>query len=147
MESVYGNGNAELLNFVYQNSQMGVNTTRQLLGIANDVDLMKHLVRESREYEKFNDKARNLLNEKGFDEQGICALDKVKTYLMVNLQTLTDKSASHISEMLILGSNMGIVDAVKNLRKYNEAEPKIKCLMEDLRKMEEDNVQLLLEFV
>jgi len=37
------NGNAELLNFVYQNSQMGVDTIKQLIGIAEDNEFKKHL--------------------------------------------------------------------------------------------------------
>lgn len=32
------NGNAELLNFVYQNSQMGVHTLEQLIRIVEDDD-------------------------------------------------------------------------------------------------------------
>ena len=35
---------------------------------------------------------------------------------MINIQTLTDKSASHISEMLIIGSNMGIINALNLLK-------------------------------
>jgi hypothetical protein len=33
------NGNAELLNFIYQNSQMGVETIKQLLDTAEDEEL------------------------------------------------------------------------------------------------------------
>ena len=66
---------------------------------------------------------------------------------MINLQTLTDKSASHIAEMLIIGSNMGIINAVKNLKKYKNAEPSIIDLMNRLLKFEEDNVQQLKEFL
>ena len=32
-------GDAELLNFIYQNSQMGVDTIRQLIGVVEDKDL------------------------------------------------------------------------------------------------------------
>jgi hypothetical protein len=74
-------------------------------------------------------------------------LDKIKTYLMINMQTMTDKTPSHISEMLIIGSNMGIIDAIKNLKKYKDAEPSIVKLMEKLLKFEEDNVQQLKQFL
>ena len=47
---------------------------------------------------------------------------------MVNIQTLTDKSSSHIAEMLMVGSNMGIINAIKNLKKYSDAEQSIKAL-------------------
>ncbi|TAH74723.1 MAG: hypothetical protein EWM47_01905 [Anaerolineaceae bacterium] len=141
------NGNAELLNFIYQNSQMGVDTLKQLIGIAEDDDFKSHLESQYNEYNEIHTAAKKLLNDNGYDEKGISALDKIRTYLMINIQTLTDKTASHISEMLIIGSNMGIINAVKNLRKYKNAESDILSLMERLLKFEEDNVQQLKKFL
>ena len=141
------NGNAELLNFIYQNSQMGVDTLNQLIDIVEDDNFKKHLGTQYKEYREIHKAAREALNENGYDEQGIGALEKIRTYLMINLQTLTDKSASHIAEMLIIGSNMGIINAVKNLKKYKNAEPSIIDLMNRLLKFEEDNVQQLKEFL
>ena len=141
------NGNAELLNFIYQNSQMGVDTIRQLIGIAEEDTFTKHLEEQQREYEAIHSEAREKLNQNGFDEKGIGAFEKVRTYLMINMQTLTDKSSSHIAEMLIVGSNMGIIDAIKNIKKYSDAEPDIITLMERLLRFEENNVQRLKEFL
>lgn len=141
------NGNAELLNFVYQNSQMGVNTISQLIDIAEDSNFKKHLESQYKEYREINDAARKALNKNGFDEKGISTLDKIKTYSMINMQTLTDKTPSHISEMLIIGSNMGIIDAVKNIKKYKDAESNILNLMKRLLKFEENNIQELKEFL
>jgi len=141
------NGNAELLNFVYQNSQMGVETIKQLIGIVEDDNFKKHLESQFNEYKEIHTAAKKALNENGYDEKGISALDKIKTYLMINIQTLADKSPSHIAEMLIIGSNMGIINAIKNLKKYKNAEPDIINLMERLLKFEENNVQQLKEFL
>ena len=141
------NGNAELLNFVYQNSQMGVNTISQLIDIAEDSNFKKHLESQYKEYREINDAARKALNKNGFDEKGISTLDKIKTYSMINMQTLTDKTPSHISEMLIIGSNMGSIDAVKNIKKYKDAESNILNLMKRLLKFEENNIQELKEFL
>ena len=66
---------------------------------------------------------------------------------MINMQTLTDKTPSHISEMLIIGSNMGVINAVKNLKKYKDAETGIVSLMERLLKFEENNIQQLKDFL
>ncbi|PWM45313.1 MAG: hypothetical protein DBX47_04560 [Clostridiales bacterium] len=141
------NGNTELLNFVFQNSQMGVDTIKQLLGIVEDENFKKHLESQFNEYKQIHLEAKKALNENGQDEKGISALDKIKTYLMINMQTMTNKTPSHISEMLIIGSNMGIIDATKNLKKYNDAEPSIIKLMQKLLKFEEDNVQQLKQFL
>ncbi|NLI59811.1 MAG: hypothetical protein GX375_00070 [Clostridiales bacterium] len=141
------NGNAELLNFIYQNSEMGVNTISQLIDIVQDEDFKKHLESQLDEYKEIHAAARSLLNKNGYDEKGIGAFEKIRTYLMINMQTLTDKSPSHVSEMLIIGSNMGVIDAVKNLKKYKEAEPDIIQLMEKLLRFEENNVQQLKKFL
>ena len=87
------NGNAELLNFVYQNAEMGVNTMKQIM------------------------------------------------------QTIADSSSSHIAKMLITGSNMGIVEAAQNLKKYAHADKDAVKLMERLMKTEEKNVQELKQYL
>ena len=142
------NQNAELLNFIYQNSQMGVSTISQLLKIAKDDAAFKsQLQTQFEEYNEVHEEAKQKLNANGYDEKGITALEKLKTYLMINMQTLTDKSSSHIAEMLIIGSNMGVLDAVKNLKKYPAAEIDIRELMQKLLKIEENNVQQLKKFL
>jgi len=141
------NGNTEMLNFIFQNSQMGVDTIKQLLGIVEDETFKRYLESQFNEYKEIHSAAKEALNENGQDEKSISTLDKIKTYLMINVQTMTDKTPSHISEMLIIGSNMGIIDAIKNLKKYNDAEPSIVKLMEKLLKIEEDNVQQLKRFL
>lgn len=141
------NKNAELLNFVYQNSQMGVHTLEQLIDLVEDYDFKRHLESQYREYQDIHRAAREALNQNGYDEKGIGTFDKIKTYLMINMQTLTDKSPSHIAEMLIIGSNMGIINAVKKLKEYKDAEPDIISLMERLLRFEENNVQQLKAFL
>jgi len=141
------NGNAEFLNFIYQNSQMGVDTINQLIGITDSENFKKLLLSQYNEYNEIHSIAKQKLNENGFDEKGISTLDKVKTYIMLNMQTLNDNSVSHIAEMLIIGSNMGVINAVKNLKKYKDAEPDIKRLMERLLEFEEDNIQQLKNFL
>ena len=141
------NCNAELLNFIYQNSQMGVDTIKQLLDISDDPNLTPQLREQLSGYQDIHFKAQKMLNANGFDEKGISALDKVKTYMMINFQTLSDRSASHIAEMLIIGGCMGIIDAIKNVRKYNCAEKDIIMLMEELRRFEEENSQKLKAFL
>lgn len=137
------NGNAELLNFIYQNSQMGVTTLNQLIELVEDGEFKNHLKAQYTEYQEIHRASEEMLNQNGFDEKGISTLEKVRTYLMITMETLTDKSPSHIAEMLIIGSNMGVINAVKNIKKYKNAEPNIIRLMERLLRFEENNVQEL----
>ncbi len=141
------NGNAELLDFVYQNAQMGVGTIDQLVHIVNNEEFKEHLSAQLEEYRSILSEAKELLNNNGCDEKGISTCSKIKTYISIRLQTAKDQSPSHIAEMLILGSNMGIIDAIKNLKQYEDAEEDIRNLMKRLLKFEEENVQQLKHFL
>ncbi len=141
------NGNVELLNFIYQNSQMGVGTIEHLIGITEDEEFKQQLETQYSEYNEIHMSVKLMLNAKGYDEKGLSAFEKIRTYLMINMQTLADKSTSHIAEMLIIGSNMGVIDAIKNIKKYQDAEPDIRSLMERLLAFEENNIQSLKVFL
>ncbi|MEG1835160.1 MAG: hypothetical protein RR239_04630 [Oscillospiraceae bacterium] len=141
------NGNAELLNFIYQNSEMGVETIKQLLKIANEDKFLSQLNFQLKEYENINSDAKNLLNQNNFTEKDISAFEKLTTYLMINMKTMTDKSSQRIAEMMIIGSNMGIINAIKNIRKYSNAEKDIIDLMKKLLEFEENNVKALKTFL
>ena len=121
-------GDAELLNFIYQNSQMGVDTIRQLIGVVEDKDLKEHLKTQFQGYEEFHQAAKELLNEHGYDEKGLGIV-------------------AHIASMLITGSSMGIVEAIQKYRQYEDADPKIRDLMDKLRKFEEHNMEKLKDFL
>lgn len=141
------NENAVFLNFIYQNSAMGVTTISQLLDIAAEENFRKQLEKELEEYRNYHEEAGKLLNDHGFDEKGLTMFEKIRTYLMISFQTLSDNSASHIAEMMITGSNMGILDATKHLKESGHVERDIRNLMENLLKFEEKNVQKLKEFL
>lgn len=140
-------GNAELLNFIYQNSQMGIETISQLLKIVEDIDFSEQLNSQMNEYKEINIDAKRLLQKSGNDEKSISAMQKISAYLMINMKTMMDKSISHIAEMMIVGSNMGITDAIKNIRKYENADKEIVALMKKLLKFEENNVKELKNYL
>ena len=145
MPAATANTNAKLLNFVYQNSAMGVQTITQLLDIVEDPGLRVHLKYELGKYKEFHSEARDRLNTYGYDDRGLSSMEKLRTYIMISVQTLTDRSASHIAEMLITGSNMGIAE--KNLKHNPDAEKDVRALMEKLKSFEEDNAQKLKSFL
>lgn len=140
-------GNTELLNYIYQNSQMGVETLKQLIEIAEDNDFKKHLHSQLNEYKSLNRTALQKLKELGHEEKGIGGMAKISTYMTISMKTLMNKSPCHISEMLIQGSTMGIIDATKNIQKYNDADKQILQLADKLLKTEQNNIEQLKLFL
>lgn len=136
------NADTELLNYIYQNSQMGADTVSQLTELTDNTEFQELLEKHLEGYRKIHGKARRLLNENGYDEKGLSAFEKIRTYLMINVQTMNDHSASNIAGMLINGSSMGITEALQKLAKYkNDAKKDILKLMEELKNYEEKNIE------
>ena len=141
------NQNVELLNYIYQNSQMGIETLDQLMSIPDDAEFRKLLQSQYNEYKTINDDAKSMAHKLGYEGEGLGFFEKMRTELMIDVQTMMDKSTSHISEMLMTGSNMGIINAIKNLKKYQNAHPEIRGLMEKLLQLEENNYQELKQYL
>ncbi|MCR1961517.1 hypothetical protein SAMN04489758_16711 [Thomasclavelia cocleata] len=141
------NDDVKLLNFIYQNSQMGVETIDQLEKIVEDKDFKRYLKEKYEGYCKIHKDAKEKLNSHGYDEKGISSFEKLRTYLMINMQTLTDKSTTHIAEMMMIGSTMGIVSAIRNLNDYSNADNDIIKLMETLKAFEEKSYHDLQVFI
>ena len=139
--------NIEFLNYIYQNSEMGKDTIKQLLGIVKDEAFKQTLESQLKEYNEIYDISNDKIKQAETTSKGIGTMTKMRTYLMINVETLIDKTPSHIAEMMIQGSSMGIVDVTKKLKKYNEAAKDITALGDRLLKFEQENVEEMKKFL
>ena len=139
--------NAELLNFIYENARMGVVTIRQLLEIVKEGDFHRQLASQLSEYETISSDAKAHMERHGIREEDVTPMQKLSSYLIINMKTLTDKSDSNIAEMMLIGSVRGIAAASRHLREYQNADEDIRSLMETLLKLEERNIESLKGFL
>ena len=65
------NDNVKLLDFIYQNSQMGVETIDQLEKIVEDKDFKNYLKEKYEGYLKIHKDAKEKLHSHGYDEKGL----------------------------------------------------------------------------
>lgn len=135
--------NAEMLNYIHQNSQMGVDTIRQLVEIVKDEDLNAELNKQLNEYQDIYDKTEELMNNSQEETKGISTVSKIMTYISISMKTLNDKTPSYIAQMLIQGSTMGVIDITKNIKKYSDIKPEIMDLANKLLKFEQANIEKL----
>jgi hypothetical protein len=133
--------NVELLNYIYQNAQMGIDTISQLLDIVEDNEYKGVLQSQYNEYKTIFDTADEKLKQHNKEGKDNSIYNKISSYIMINVKTLTDKTPSHISEMLIQGSTMGIIAITKKINSYKNTEPEFMELAKRLLKFEENNVE------
>lgn len=137
-------GNTELLNFIHQNSEMGVETLSQLIDITKNSsykEFIDILNSQYKEYCSIYSEVNKLLANKNKQAKDISKVAKISTYISISFQTLIDKSPSHIAEMLIQGSTMGIIDATKRINDYSDSDEEILDLAKRLLSFEQDNVE------
>ena len=79
------NGNAELLNFIYQNSQMGVETMEQLGQMTKDEAFQSFLEKQKEGYLEFHKKAKDMLCQMGCDEKGLSTFEKLRTLSLIHI--------------------------------------------------------------
>lgn len=135
------NGDVELLNYIHQNSEMGKDTIQQLMKISKNEEFKKMLNSQFQEYKMINDKTNEIITKHSKEPKEINALTKASTYISINLKTLADQTPSHISEMLIQGSTMGIIDITKKIKEYSTADKEILALANNLLEFEQRNVE------
>lgn len=63
------------------------------------------------------------------------------------MNTIKDKSNSHIADMLIQGTTMGIIEGRKLLNQNPNADEEIKQILNGFVKMQENNVEKLKTFL
>lgn len=134
-------GSVEFLNYIYQNSEMGVSTINQLISICDDEEYKKLLQAHLKEYTKISEVAEGKIKESNKEAKDNNVFAKISTYIMIDVKTLLDNSPSHISEMLIQGSTMGIIDITKKMKEYSNAEKEILNLANKLLKFEQKNIE------
>lgn len=141
------NQNTEFLNYIYENSQMGIDTVSQLSGIVDDPELSRQLSSQLKEYQSINNDAVKQLHASGNVVRGLSKAAEISTYMTIGMKTLANKSPEHISEMMMEGSTKGVVDVTKKLKKYPDADSGTISLANKLLKTEQHNLEELKHFL
>ncbi len=142
------NPDIQMLNDIYKNSQMGRKTLEEITELTEDPQFLEVLQKQRDWYTKMNDEASLLLRSHGEEPKKTGMWDDVSASLMIKVNTLTDRSPSHLAQMLVQGSSMGIVDIQKELNQQgDDADPNILKLAKKLVNGEEQNVEILKKFL
>lgn len=139
--------NAEFLNYIYQNSQMGISAIELLTGKIENASFSNQLNTQLKEYKSIHQTAADKLRSLGNEEKDLPKLAELGATMSITAKTLTNHSPSHISEMMMQGSMMGIIDVTKNIKKYSNASQDVKDLADKLLKTEQQNIENLKQYL
>lgn len=140
------NENSEILEYIYQNAKMGVNSLTNLINMINGKDnKIKKLVEgELKGYENFVKESEKLLKKYKVEPKEKSIMANIFSFASMKLDLLNDNSDARIADMLTKGFTMGVVDITKRIDNFkDDADSKIINLAKDLKKFSEENIELL----
>ena len=137
----------ELLQYVHETAEMGIEGLNSLDGQVRDDSLRRVLSQQGAEYRQTADQAERLLRSLGEEPRDPGLLAKVSAEVMSTFKTLADPSASNIAEMVIQGNTMGATKSTRHLGDYAGGNREIRNLAERLLHTEEANAAQMKQFL
>lgn len=124
---------------------MGMDAIKFILDKVEDESFKKELENQYNQYKEISKKIEELYpNDKEPHETSL--MNKAMTWYGIEMKTLTDKSNSKIAELLLQGTNMGIIEGRKLLNHKNSTK-EINQLVEEYVEMQEKDVEMLKKYL
>ena len=136
-----------ILNEINKGIKMGMDSISTIAEKVTDDQLKDDLQSEYNQYnEILNDVNAELGKYEEFPKE-LNPAQKMMGWFDIQISTLTDDSDSKIAEMLIKGTNMGIIEGVKLLNNNPETTNEIKNILTNFIQFQENNVERLKKYL
>ena len=135
------------LDEVSKGVSMGKDAIHFILDKTNDKKLKKELETQYKEYEKIAKQIEKLYAKYSDDNpHETNSVNKMLTWYGVEVKTLLDNSSSKIAELMLQGTNMGIIEGRKLLNN-KDLDKKVHEIIEYFVDMQETAVENLKHFL
>ena len=126
---------------------MGRDAIHFIMDKVEDEKLKQELDRQYREYKEISEEINKIYPEYSNDEpHKTSAMNKMMTWYGIEMKTFMDSSTSKIAELLVQGTNMGIIEGRKLLN-HKHTDKEVHKLVQEYVDMQEDAVEKLKTFL
>ncbi len=133
-----------VLEEVYKATSMGVAASDYLLPKVADDTLRTQVERQRDNYQGMAQKAADLLKARGqVPHTGTNPMQKAMLWGSIQMETMADRTTSHMAQMMIEGSTMGIVDMQKRLNDLPPSQGEPRKLAEEFIEGEQHSIENL----
>ena len=137
----------KLYNEIYSNAELARDITGRLIRRCRDASLRKAMADQFAEYHAILLEAGEALAKAAEAPEEYSRMMRYPIYCGMRMNLAADSTSSHIAEMLVQGSAMGLIDIARALNAFQEAELGARALAERLQGAEEGNIRRLLAFL
>ena len=126
---------------------MGIDSINFIFDKIEDKKLKEVLSDQVDYYKSITDKIGELYPEYSEKEpHETSAMNKAMTWWGIEMQTMMDSSDEKIAELLLKGTNMGIIEG-RTLLKHKDTDPEVEELIEEYIGVQEEIVEKLKKFL
>ena len=140
--------NVKVLDEVNKGTTMGMEAIHFVSDKVGDERFKKVLDVEYGKYRDIANRVDNIYSQYSQDEpQETNIMNKMMTWYGVQMNTMTDKSNSKISELLLQGTNMGIIEGRRLINNNKDVDEQVKKILSEFVTMQEDSVETLKKYL
>lgn len=143
------NQNLNILDEVNKGATMGMNAISFVSDkVSDDNNFKQVLDTEYNKYEDISRRVNNLYsNYSDKEPHETNAMNKMMTWYGIQIKTITDSTTSKLSELLMQGTNMGIIEGRRLLNQNDNASQDVKDILNEFVVMQEDSVETLKKYL
>ena len=108
MEKQDNKKSEEILAEIYRNARLALQSISNILPEVDDHETRLELERQHEEYERFSAKAAMIAKDRNIELKEPGPIKKAMMWGSIKMNTMTDNSRSHIAEMMVQGTVMGV---------------------------------------
>ena len=136
-----------VLDELNKGSCMGKDAIHFILDKVEDEGLKEELNIQYKNYNEISDKINNIYPKYNNDKpHETTVMNKAMTWWGIEMKTMTDHTTSKIAELLLQGTNMGIIEG-RRLLNHKTTNDEIHSLVQEYVDMQEQAVEKLKEFL
>ena len=140
--------NIKVLDEVNKGCAMGMDSLKDILDKVEGKKFKETLERHYGKYEKISERIKDLYDEYSeSNPQETNAMEKTMTWYGIQMRTMTDNSTSKLAELLMQGTNMGIIEGRRLLNNNPSVDTEVKQILNDFVVMQEDSVETLKKYL
>ena len=128
----------KLLNECNSGIKMGVQSINEVIGNAEDKQLIDILNKYLKEHERLGNKTHEYLNKFHDNGKQQSTISNAMSWIKINLKMLQGNQDAQIADLMTDGCNMGIKSIAKYLNKYPASSSEVKELASNIIKLEEN---------
>ena len=142
--------NVNVLDEINKGATMGMDAIMFVYDKVGDQTFKKVLDGEYNKYKNISQRvSEEYANYSIKSPHATSTMNKALTWYGVQMKTMNNQSNEKISELLVQGTNMGIIEGVRlqNQNKSNNLNQNVRQILDDFVAMQEDSVETLKKYL